>query len=187
MLRVSLFVLLLLAAAPANLFTNGDFEQPLDVGWKQAVENAAGLFSFDRSDTLGQPTPGYAACVYKYLAYYASLSQDVAVPGADLEFKMDARLRMAGGSSTCWPAGAVVVSYLNAGDRELGSTMYILRNEYCDWVESDTLHFIDINEPGEWRSYSLKVAEEIAAYLPGVNRPDVAKLKVQLFSYVNGT
>jgi len=171
----------------ANLFTNGDFEQPLEVGWTQSVNNAAGSYSFDRWDTMGQPVPGFAARVYKSLAYYATLSQTTAVPGADLDFSLDCRLRIAGGSSTCWPACAVVVSYLRANEEELGSTMILLRNEYCTWVESDTLHFIDITEPGQWRTYRFNVAEEIAMYLPGVNPVDVAKVKAQLYSYDNGT
>ncbi len=187
MLRTCLSLLLILAAAPANLFTNGDFEQPLDIGWKQSSNNLAGLFSFDRWDTMGQPTPGFAARVYKTLAYYACLAQDVSVPGADLAFSIDARLRIGGGSSTCWPTCAVVLSYVDAADAELGSTMILLRSEYCTWVESDTLHFIDVTAPGAWVTYNIDVADEIAQYLPGVNPAEVAKLRVELYSYDSGT
>jgi len=188
MLRSCLaFAACLTLTMAANLFTNGDFEQPLETGWTQAYNNAAGSYSFDRWDTLGQPVPGFAARVYKSLAYHATLSQTVAVPVTDLDFSLDCRLRMAGGSSTCWPAVAVVVSYLNAAETELGSTMILLRNEYCTWLESDTLHFIDITEPGQWRTYRFNVADEIAMYLPGVNAADVAKVRAKLYSYVNGT
>lgn len=186
-IAVCLCLALLPAAASANLLTNGDFEQPLAVGWTQKVNSISGSHSFNRWDTLGQSTPGFAAQVYKYLASYATLSQTVDVPGTDLSFGFDGRLRMAGGSSTCWPVGAVVLSYLNSSGGELGSTMFILRNEFCDWVESDTLHFIDVTLPGEWVDYRLDVAQELTDNLPGVNPAQVRKTQVQLYSYVNGT
>lgn len=184
---VTLALLMFALPVQAEFLTNGDFEQPLSVGWTQGINNAAGEYSFDRWDTMGQPTPGFAARVYKYLMFYATLSQTADVPGAALEFRFDGRLRMAGGSSACWPAGAVVLSYLSSSGAELGSTMFLLRNEYCDWVESDTLHFIDVTLPDEWVSYQLDIARELADNLPGVNPADVRKMKVQLYSYVNGT
>jgi len=187
-LMVATLVLLALGAAQAsNLLSNGDFELPLDQGWSEDVRMEAGDYSFDRWDTLGQPTPGYAARVYKYLARYASLYQVVDVPGVDLTFSFDGRFRIEGGSSTCWPTGAVILSYLDGTEAELGCTMVLLRNQYNDWVESDTMNFHDVEVPGEWEHYEFGVAEEIDNHLPGVNRADVAKVKVQLFSYTNGT
>jgi hypothetical protein len=51
-------VIVVLAAlaglASANLLVNGDFEQPIDVGWADTAVNAAGSATFTRSDTLGQ-------------------------------------------------------------------------------------------------------------------------------------
>jgi hypothetical protein len=184
---MAVIALALVTSAPANMFVNGDFEQPLDVGWQQDTFNLAGYYSFDRWDTLGQPTPGYAGRVYKYLAYYASLGQTADVPDANVTLTFDARLQLAGGSSTCWPTGAVIVSYLDAGGTELGTSMIILRNEYNTWRESDTLKFHDVQVPGEWTSYELNVAEEIADFLPGVNAADVHKVRIQLYSYTNGT
>jgi hypothetical protein len=169
------------------MLVNGDFELPLDRGWSEGVLTEAGDHSFDRWDTLGQPTPGYAARVYKYLARYASLYQVCDVPGVDLTFSFDGRFRIEGGSTTCWPTGAVILSYLDGADAELGCTMILLRNQFNDWVESDTMHFYDVQVPGKWEEYELNVAQEIEDNLPGVNAPDVDKVKVQLFSYCNGT
>ena len=181
-------LVLLASLAPAsNLLTNGDFEQPLTVGWQEDVRHLAGSESFDRWDSLGQPVPGHAARVYKYLAYHASLYQVADVPNANVTLAFDGRFQIAGGSSTCWPTGAVVVSYLDVAGNELGCTMILLRNQYNSWVESDTMHFHDVENPGEWERYEFDVAQEIADYLPGVTAVDVRKVKVQLFSYCNGT
>lgn len=183
----SALLLALSGAGFGNLFVNGDFEQPLEVGWEQVVYTLAGEQSFDRWDTLGQPTPGYAARVFKYLAYYASLGQEVAVPGAAVTLSFDSRMKLAGGSSTCWPTAAAVVSYLDADARELGSTMFLLRDQYNDWRESDTLKFHDVELPGEWTHYNLDVAQEIADHLPGVDAGSVRRVGVKFFAYVNGT
>ena len=190
MKRILLTAMLALALGgpvSANLLVNGDFEQSLDVGWRQDTFSLAGYAHFNRWDTMGQPAPGYAARVYKYLAYYASLNQMVDVPGAEVTLTFDGRFQLAGGSSTCWPTAAVIVSYHDADDVELGASMVILRNQYNTWRESDTLKFHDVQVPGEWASYELDVAQEIADHLPGVDPDQVGKVKVQLFSYCNGT
>jgi len=115
----ALFCLLALAGFgfADNLLVNGDFEQPLEVGWTDTVVGSTGLFSFTRADTLGQPTPGFAASVYKTLASYASLSQTVDVPGVDLTLQFDGKLEIGGGSSTCWPVAAFYIRYRDAAGR----------------------------------------------------------------------
>ncbi|MFO7639195.1 MAG: hypothetical protein R6X14_07900 [bacterium] len=180
-------LLALVGTGLGNLLVNGDFEQPLEVGWQEDVQSLAGGYLIERSDTLGQPMPGHAARVYKLLAYHASLSQVVDVPGPELTLTFDSRMQLAGGSSTCWPTAALVVSYLNADARELGSTMFLLRDPYNDWRESDTLKFHDVQLPDEWVGYELDIAREIADNLPGVSAEEVRKVGVRLFSYVNGT
>jgi len=181
--------LLLLAGAvhADNLLTNGDFEQPLETGWTQDVDNLAGEYRFERSDTFGQPDPGYAAKAYKYLAYHASLTQTVDVPGVDLSLTFNGRLIISGGSSTCWPVATVIVSYLDETDSTLGRTLIILRDEYCTWTESDSVHFIEVTLPGEWTQYRLDVADELSANLPAVAPADVRRVKLELFAYDNGT
>jgi len=186
MLSISLA---LLAGNPgyANLLVNGDFEQPMEVGWTVDTVNEAGDYRFEWSDTLGQPDAGSAARVYKYLARHATLSQTVDVPGTSLELDFAARLSLGGGSNTCWPVGAVVACYQDSTGAELGKTMVLLRTEFCTWVDGDTLHLIDVLEPGVWRQYRLDLGRELADYLTGINPADVARVRVELFAYDNGT
>src|SRR5512138_2295274 len=75
--------------ASANLIVNGDFEQAIDVGWDTIAQNFAGGDTFTWSDTLGQPSPGHAVAVRKYLAKDASIRQTIDIPGVDLTLTFD--------------------------------------------------------------------------------------------------
>ena len=174
-------------AQATELLINGDFEQALDVGWTDTVVGTTGSYFFERTDTLGQPTPGFAARVYKYLASYASLSQTVDVPDVNLNFSLHGRLRIGGGSSTCWPVAAIILRYKNSSGSELGNTKMWVHSEYATWTSSDTAHLIEINTPETWETYGLDVAQEIASYLPGVNPTEVRKVTIELYAYDNGT
>jgi len=183
--------LLLLLAGPAaagELLVNGDFEQALDVGWTDTVENEAGLFAFDRADTFGQPTPGFAAKVHKELARYASLRQTVDVPNVDLTLTFDGRFLIGGGSSTCWPVASVWVRYGDAAGLELGNTRICLSSVYSDWTKSDTVSLIEIADTtGAWHNYTLELKDELTNHLPGINPDSVRKITIDLYAYDNGT
>ena len=181
------FLAVLAGLASANLLVNGDFEQPISVGWDTVSANVAGSDTFTWSDTLGQPTPGHAAAVYKYLASHASLNQTVDVPSVNLTLTFDARFQIGGGSSTCWPVAAFVVRYLDAAGTSLGNSQIYLHDQYCTWAGSDTQSLIDITTPGVWTPYTLNIASELSTHLPGINPADVSKLQIDLFSYDNGT
>jgi hypothetical protein len=173
--------------ASANLLVNGDFEQPMDVGWDTVSANAAGGDTFTWSDTLGQPTPGHAVAVHKYLASYASMHQTVDVPNVNLTLTFDARFKIGGGSSTCWPVASFVVRYLDAAGISLGNTKVYLHDQYCSWAGSDTQSLVDITTPGVWTPFTLNIANELSTHLPGINPANVSKLTVDLHAYDNGT
>ena len=173
--------------ASANLLVNGDFEQPIDVGWDTMAANLAGGDTFTWSDTLGQPTPGYAVAVHKYLANNASMHQTVDVPNVNLTLTFDARFKIGGGSSTCWPVASFVVRYLDAAGTSLGNSKIYLHDQYCTWAGSDTQSLIDITTPGAWTPFSIDIADELSRRLPGIVAANVKKLTVDLYAYDNGT
>jgi hypothetical protein len=177
----------LLGLASANLLVNGDFEQAIDVGWDTIAANLAGGDTFTHADTLGQPSSGYAVAVRKYLASNASMHQTVDVTGVNLKLTLDGRLEIGGGSSTCWPVASFVVRYLDSTGVSLGNTKMYLHDQYCDWASSDTQSLIDITAPGVWTPYSLDIADELSAHLPGIAPASVKKLTVDLYAYDNGT
>ena len=170
----------------AELIVNGSFDQTLDIGWTMDTLVIAGLHRFERSDTLGSPG-GYAARVYKELADHAALVQTVTVPGPDLDFTVDARLWVIGGSSTCWPVAAVIIRYLDNGGIELGNTKFYSHNEFALWVSSDTAHLIDVSALSGWQHYQLSIRQELADNLPGVNADQLKQIRVELYSYDSGT
>jgi hypothetical protein len=186
---VSAFFLMLAGPATADeLMANGDFEQLIDVGWTDSVANEAGLFFFDRADTFGQPTPGFAAKVHKELARYASLRQTVDVADAGLTLTFDARLKIGGGSSTCWPVASVWVRYADATGLELGNTRICLSSVYSTWTKSDTVSLLEITDTtGAWHNYSLDLTQELTTHLSGINPDNVKKITIDLFAYDNGT
>jgi hypothetical protein len=171
--------------AAQELLTNGDFEQALDVGWKDTVYTLAGTYLFERSDTLG--ATGNAARVNKGLASFAALTQQVNVPNHRLLLSFDGRFRIGGGSSTCWPVAALIVRYQNGSGIELGNTKFVLHNEFCTWANSDTAHLVEITAPEEWHFHQLDLARELSDFLPGVNPADVAQVRIEIFAYDNGT
>ena len=173
-------------AMAENLLTNGDFEQPLTTGWTEDVRSIAGSYRIERTDTMGQPEPGFAAKTYKYLAYYSAINQTVDVPDVDLTLSFDGRLVIGGGSSTCWPAAAFTVHYLDDAGASLGRTMWLNPSVYCTWTENDTFNIILVETDG-WSEYQLDIASELSSNLPAIDAEQVAKIKVEMFSYDNGT
>ena len=187
-LLVSAFFLMLAwPAAASEYLVNGDFEQPLDVGWVDTAKVEVGTYLFDRADTFGQPNPGYAAKAYKMLARYASINQTVDVPDVNLTLSLDARLKIGGGSSTCWPVASVWVRYADASGLELGNTRICLSSVYSTWTKSDTVGLIEITDTtGAWHHYNLDLKQELS-HLAGINPDAVKKTTIDLFAYDNGT
>ena len=139
-----------------------------------------------RADIM-QPTPGYAVAVHKYLASYASMNQTVDVPNVNLTLTFDARFKIGGGSSTCWPVASLVVRYRDASGTSLGNSKIYLHDQYCTWAGSDTQSLIDITTPGVWTPFSLDIASELSTHLPGIDPASVKKLTVDIHAFDNGT
>ena len=188
-LLLSAFLLMLAGPAVASEYlVNGDFEQPLNVGWVDTAKNEVGTYSFERSDTFAQPSPGYAAKAYKILARYASINQTVDVPDVNLTLGIDARLKIGGGSSTCWPVASVWVRYADASGLELGNTRICRSSVYSTWTKSDTVSIIEITDTtGAWNHYSLDLMQELTTHLPGISPDAIKKITFDLFAYDNGT
>lgn len=170
----------------SELIINGDFSQPLEIGWQKDTLNIAGWYYFEWSDTVGSPG-GYAAKVFKELAHHAALVQTVNVPGPDLRFACDARVWVVEGSLTCWPVAAIIIRYLDGTGTELGNTKFYCHDQFCEWVGSDTAHLIDISSQTGWQHYELGIRQELENNLPGVMPAAVRQIRIELYAFDSGT
>jgi hypothetical protein len=188
-IRILLSVSLLLTLAGVlhgNLIRNGSFEEPFEGTWDTLVSNVSGDWGFARFDTLGQPAPGYAARVTKYMSEYAVLSQTADVPGVNLVLDFDARFQIDTGSSRSWPTAAFVVRYLDTANTELGSTIYYKHDAYNSWYRTDVSHLIDVTADSGWNHYRLNLARELVDSLPGIDPDRVVRVRIELYAYCSG-
>ena len=183
--RVVLVLLLTLGFAVAqNTIVNGDFEQDLTMGWIQDY-GGAGTATFTR-DPSYQPDPDYEAQSYLYSGSgWLELRQVVDITTLSLDLSFWASFELGGGSSSCWPVASVTVSYRDAAGTVLGETRFYYHNQYCNWTSSQTLHLIDVANPG-WQQYDLDVVRELALNLPGVDTRLVRQVGVALYAYTSG-
>jgi len=186
MARVKNFFLSLLLLSSflfaQELLTNGDFEQPLEVGW--TVDTSGGYITINRDPNL-QPDPDYEALVYKLYTGYASIYQIVDLPNLSYDFSFYARFRKKEGSSTCWPVSAVIIAYLDAGNNLLGETRVYYPSPYCNWQAGPTLHLVLVTDT-LWNYYYFNIRDDIVHNLPGVDTAQVRKAKVSLYAYNSG-
>jgi hypothetical protein len=178
---ILLLSLLLAFGFSQNLLENGDFEQGLTVGWTQ---DNSGYVTVDRSTTY-HPDPDWEVKDSLYGFGYSRLYQTVDVPGITLILDFWAKFDIAGTSSTCWPVASVTLSYLDAANNVLGETRVYHHNEYCTWVPSGTLSLIPVTNP-DWSQYTIDVAAELSANLPGVNPGNISRVKVSVFDTTAG-
>jgi hypothetical protein len=168
-----------------GLFTNGDFEQDLTVGWTQAQSGAN--ITFNRA-TNYDTDPDYEAYVYKGSGSgYAKLFQVVDIPSTDLIFTADAKIYAYDNNADtlCWAGAAVIISYLNASNSVLGETRICMRTAPCPWQNSSTLHLIPVSD-SLWHNHSFNINDELAN-LPGVNPSNVVKIQIALFDTTDHT
>jgi hypothetical protein len=172
---VLLLALTLALGFSQNLLENGDFEQDLSVGWSRDTYGT----TYIGRDVGYQPDPDYEALDSLYYYGWSRLYQTVDVPGVTLILDFWAKFEIYGPSSSCWPVASVNLSYLDASNNVLGETRVYCHDQYCTWVPTSTLSLIEVTNPG-WNQYTIDVAQELGANLPGVNPGEVSKVTVAL-------
>lgn len=178
----TLAVLFLVAglAAAQSAIINGDFEQDLTVGWTYTCGGTGTHWA--ARDPGYHSDPDYEAQTYQYdNPGWARLGQTVDVRGIALELSFWAKFVETGGTSSCWPAACFSVVYYDFGMTQLGETRYV-HSTYANWVPSPTLSLYRVGNP-DWTCYTLDIAGELAANLPGVDPAEVSKIEVALYSY----
>ena len=161
---------------------------PLDSGWVQTLVNDTGTRGFvERSDTLGQPEPGFAIRVYKFHRQFCSASQTAPLETLDQTVTFSARFRR-GGDVPCAPVAAVSFGYLDSAGTRLGRTLVCLASSFSILTNSDSVHLITVADTvAGWRSYSLSFKPELDSALAAIPQSRIASLQVEVMAWVESS
>jgi hypothetical protein len=186
MYKYLILLLIIGFCSAGHLLTNGDFEQPLNVGWSSAIGTTLPQDTIDRQIYF-QPDLDYEARVKKYDATHVILCQTVNIPTTDLEFSVSANFfaQEYNSTTTYWAAAAVCLRYLDNNDVLLGETRIAYKTPHCPWTQSNTLHIISEMFSNTWNTYSFNVNSELAN-LTGVNPADIRKIQVAIIDTTDG-
>lgn len=167
----------------SNFVTNGDFEQPVSVGW---TEYSPGSYGYIARSTSYNPDPDYEVCVRRQGSGglgsgYDWLTQTIEPPIPILECDFSATVKLnatESGNGSNWAGAALCLNYLDATDVLLGTTRICRYSPGTPWSNSSTQHLI-IAPNANWNNYSFDIIDELQN-LPGVDPSEVAKLTVTL-------
>jgi len=158
---------------------NGDFNEPLNVGWHKRAVNYSGDYRIERIKEGEE----YYARIYKDACGYAQLEQKVMLTRLSSLLSFRAKFFANSNNEEYASAGAVVIEYLNREMRKLGATYFCSRTpNFTDWQNSATLHLYEVPN-GIWREFSLNIGEELKNYLPGIPKEEVKFIKIILLAY----
>jgi hypothetical protein len=167
--------------AASNYIDNGDFEQPLSVGW---VQTAAGGGTTINRGTTYDPDSDYEVYLYKATGTtgYAQLWQIADVPTGNLDVSLNAKLYAWDNHTDAWAGAAVVIAYLDDANTQLGETRIANMSAGCPWANTADRHIIAIYD-SLWHNYSFNIYDELAN-VPAVDPDEVAKIKITLDAQV---
>ncbi|MCS7258011.1 MAG: hypothetical protein NZ601_01360 [candidate division WOR-3 bacterium] len=169
-----------------ELLTNGNFEQPLDIGWYSTIVTATSYDTIDRQ-TFFHPDPDYEVRVKKYDAVCAKVYQTISIPTTDLDFSVNAKLYAYEYTPTAsyWAAAAIILRYLDDNNNWLGETRITYKTPHSPWINTSTVHLINAPDPNNWYQYNFNLNSELAN-LSGINSSAIRKIQVLLMDTTNG-
>jgi hypothetical protein len=166
-------------ASELELVENGSFEDVLGVGWSKEI---SGSELYVLRETGFDDDPDYEAQVNTNNGDgHAKLWQRMVLPSLDVQF--EARLNaLAVDGSGAWVAAGLSLTYCDIDGAPLGQTVIAALGDACPWTSTPTFHLIEhgLIVPGQWSSYTIDIANELALRLPGVDADEVRELEVAL-------
>ena len=179
-----LFAVAVLASGQ-ELVLNGDFENGLN-SWTIEFNNGEGAYEVSVCSSY-HPDQKNAVRVYKYMRSFANLSQDVEIPDLGVEFSASAKLLATKGeTSGHYSFAALRVVYISPRGGTLGQTM-IMKHVGDHPPENTAWQHVYRVTSDDWESYRFVLEDELRNNLTGINRANVAGIKLILESYGTGT
>jgi hypothetical protein len=172
---------------PSNdTLVNGNFEQELSVGWNQFIEYQYSSDTIDRAVNLDSDTD-YEARIKKHDASCAKLDQTVNITSTNMQFSVRANLSANEFNqyATYWSAAAICLRYLGSNNDLLGETRIVYKSPHCPWVNSNTVHLIEVSAPDTWQTYSFNLNTELTN-LSGVTPANIKMIQVVVMDTTNG-
>ena len=181
MRRLLILVLMVGIGAASNYIDNGDFEQPLTIGW---VQTAAGGGTTINRGTNYDPDSDYEVYLYKATGTtgYAQLWQISDVPTCNIPVSFNAKLYAWDNHQDAWAGAAIVIGYLDDSNTLLGETRIANMSPGCPWANTADCHIIAIYD-SLWHNYSFNIGDELAN-VPAVDPDEVTKIRVFLDAQV---
>jgi hypothetical protein len=183
MQKFFILILVIGLSFASNFVTNGDFEQPLSVGW---TEYSPGSYGSIARATSYDPDPDYEVYVRRQGSGglgggYDTLSQIIVPPISIFELDFSATIKLnatEAGNGSNWAGAALSLYYRDANDALLGITRICRYTSGTPWYNSSTQHLI-IAPNTNWNDYSFNIGNELQN-LSGVDPSAVAKITVTL-------
>lgn len=177
MRRYLLLVVIIGLCSASNYIANGDFEEVLTTGWTQ---QQYGTYITITRGTTYEPDPDYEVFLSKGTGTgYAMVHQTAEIPTLNLDISFKAKLKAYDNYVGAWSAAAVLICYLDAANIVLGDTRVCRFTQDCLWSNSTTQHLIMALDE-DWHDYEFNILDELENNLPGIDRQEVAKIKVIL-------
>lgn len=159
---------------------NGDFEQELNIGWQTSGDDYSGSSEITRN----QVENNHYAYLMKDLCGYAELSQIVKLDNLNqnlsVRLNLNATTNRAGYNATA----AFCISFLDKDNKVLAETQIAFRT---DKLANNPIPYSYPTKPGEWKTHTLNLKDELAKHFSKIDVSRIKKLKITLSAYNNQT
>ncbi|MFO7651077.1 MAG: hypothetical protein R6X13_07060 [bacterium] len=173
------------AAAPTapvvnETLVNGDFAQPLAVGWQKSARNLVG------SNIVAIQKDG-GVKVQKTMCGHARIEQDVKLAALNTVFSTRVKFASEATRDDYYAYSTVALGYFDKSGKKLGETRWFSTTGTRPWQASNTVRLVPIARRGEWQDVTLNIGDELRKNLAGIVPGKVASLRITLESYGSGT
>ncbi len=175
----ALAIPLLAGASELELTVNGDFEQPLAIGWE--IDASGEGLSILRGNYFDHDTDCEVNITCDEGYGEASLWQVVLLPETNVAFSVELTCFTEDGA-TAWCVAGLMITYRDAGTAPVGRTFIGSMSPNCTWESDGDFHVIDAT--GDWSTWSFVLDDELEN-LPEVDPSRIRSMELKLFVFAD--
>jgi hypothetical protein len=152
--------------------------------------NLAPAWNLTSEDLLGsgdiELLKGGGVRLTKEMCGHRTLTQEVNLTTADLDFAVLARFSASSTKPDYYSYAAVVLTFLDSAGKPLGSTSTGYATAAAGWNNTPTAHYVRAAKPDTDAYYQLNLSNELSRNLTGIDPTRVKRLRVQFVTYCSG-